>query len=649
MAAVLKEKLAGLLAPAPGLQNGFTLRVLGVMFFISIVMLPALLWTELAAGWMMSIAAAFTAMILFGELGWILGKPLTEQELATIRWAASMSSQSSAGAGVLFAIYFFTMFPLWRGVASAFGWSVPWWIIPPPAEYPEIYVNKLIFHPAWLLPLGVSLALSIFSLISVIGLSLVLRQQYIEIERLPFPTGVLGAEAARSLGQQRQPLRVKFFYVGAVVGFLYFFVWQIIPTIEEVMGIIPPTRIIEFIYDWTPYMAAYGAPGVIIGILPHILLFTIGFIVTLDVSLGIFLTSIFIYCFVSWYLYTIGSPYAWEPGDDWYPAWLKIALSSQIGVSSTFGLLLAGTFIPFFMAYKAVIRGFKDLFKVRKALELGVLPADLTLASFFVPGFFLALLWWILADCGGDYGVMLLIWYLFAWLVLSWVTSMVAARMNGESGIMFSGGIPYLYTILFFMTGYVGLKGWWLGRTASDAGAIPIGYKAAQLTNTDPKSIIFAHFFGNLMALVIGYFWGLIFWWEYGIMTPALPCPFFPFSAVFFLFFATGGKFTVFNWLYVLISFIVGAVAFAPRLFIGFTPISPVGMSIGALEYPHAAITIFIGGVARYILIRLKGREWFSNYGMAAGAGIYAGVGIAMVIDTLIRIVYFWTTGVALP
>jgi len=71
------------------LEEGFTARTFVAMLFSSLVMMPAFLWVYLSTGVMIGgIAAAYATMLIFGELGLLMLAPLTEQELATIRWGA---------------------------------------------------------------------------------------------------------------------------------------------------------------------------------------------------------------------------------------------------------------------------------------------------------------------------------------------------------------------------------------------------------------------------------------------------------------------------------------------------------------------------------------------------------------------------------
>ncbi len=674
--------------------------------------MPAILWLALASTWTAPIAAAFACMLIFGELGWVLNRPLTENELATMRWGCSMSAQPAWGVGLLFSVYMLFYDPYWRLFwqmyhTGSYGerinpeWILPWWVFPDPARYRDIYIDKIWWDWQFMKVhlLGV-LSLAIV-MVGVIALSIIARHQYLEIERLPFPTGVLGAEIARALGERRQPEKVRWFLISSGISFFYMLIYQIIPTATDYDWIIIP------INDWQGGTIDFSQqiqgilPGAIWGIMPHLLLFSIGFIVTFDVALGMFASSYSMYVFGSWFivrqyggLLTILPPRYYEPpysypGYHWTDAWLNMVF--DWGISLVFGTLLAGTFIPFFLAWRSVTRGFKDLMNVDRAYKVGVFPLKkllivwaILMGIWYVFWVFLAFFgrtWTIpfiqdegyvsnlkqFVDSSGQgtyklFGLIeipgiaagvpvleVIIAIFIITFLISWIKMFVAARTNGETGIMWGAGIPYLGMVVFWTTGYTGIPGWfmpWGDLYGADAGSICVGYKAAQLTHTNPRSIMAAHLVGNLFAAIFGLMWGIIFWVAYGIGSAALPTPFFPVNVIMTLAWASGWiNFIPMTLDKILLGLIIGALAFMPRLFIGFSPISPIGLNFGFIMYPHETNVVFLGAIARWLTIRMKGREWFSDYGMSIGAGMFVGYGIATIIDVVLRIIIFWFYG----
>ena len=145
--------------------EGFTLKVVIITIITGVVLAPAMIWASFAGIGTFGIAAAFMAMVLFGELTRLFGTGLTPQELATIRWSCSMAVMSLAGYGLLYNMYLRNS-PITQSMGLTA--KIPNWVAPPQDSI--AILTKTLIHRDFALPLLLSLLGAVFGFMVQFGI-----------------------------------------------------------------------------------------------------------------------------------------------------------------------------------------------------------------------------------------------------------------------------------------------------------------------------------------------------------------------------------------------------------------------------------------------------------------------------------------------
>ncbi|RLE77872.1 MAG: hypothetical protein DRJ56_01365 [Thermoprotei archaeon] len=624
------------------LREGFTDKVFIAIIFSSLLMTPAFSWVALSTGvGVGGIAAAYVTMVIFGEMARFLRRPLTESELATIRWGASLAVGGAAGIA-------WRVFLRKSAITKQFGIAdkIPtWWV--PPADSPAL-AQRTIFHWDWFLPLTIGYLGTPFSLLAMIGLSFFMRQLYMEVERLPFPTGAMAAEIAKSLAREYDPKKYEVFSLAAFFAFLYGVAYYISPAIVMVMGGHErPIQLVPSIIDLTPFLDYTPMYGATIGITIDLLAISIGMIIPRNVIFGILVGSISAYIIGNHYLVSQGL-IEWKPGTPmlgpgltgiWQEPMLKYWMSISLG------FLLAGVFVPFFKNIKSVASALKSFFAMTAEEEkrLGIWSGRKSLMMFIVCGAILAVMAiaFEMVFNPDDVARYWQFWFIgapFIILGLSFINSLSIGRTAGLMGASIS--IPYSRELVTWAL-YDGIDGWFNPFiTMIDGGTILIGYKAAELTYTKPMSIVKAQVVDTVVSSLSSLFFSYLFWATYDIPSRILPAPGFYPQAVLTSLYITK---QFWNTEYFKINLIVIAAAIGAA--VELVPplrgiVSAIGLSAGFSDIPSASMALVVGWFLREFIRRVKGDAWVRNYLMSFVAGIWAGSSLAIALGTGITFAY---------
>jgi len=622
------------------LREGFTDRVLVAIIFSSLLMTPAFSWVALSTGvGIGTIAAAYVTMVIFGEMARFLRRPLTESELATIRWGASLAVGGAGGIA-------YSVFLRKSAITKQFGIAdkIPIWVVPP-ADSPAL-AQRTIFHWDWFLPLTVGYLATPFSLLAMIGLSFFMRQLYMEVEKLPFPTGAMAAEVAKSLAREYDPKKYEIFSLAAFFAFLYGVVYYISPAVVMVLsGYERPIQLVPTIIDLTAFLDYSPVYGATIGITIDLLAISIGMIIPRNVILGLFVGSISAYVIGNHILVTQGL-IEWKPGtpmlgpgltgiwqEPMYKYWMSVSL----------GFLIAGVFVPFFKNIRSVIEAIKRFFALTSEEEkrLGIWAGKKSLLVFLVCSVILTIMsiaFELIFNPEDVYR------YWAYWLVgvpmiiigVSFINSLSAGRTIGLMGAGIT--IPYARELITWAL-YDGIDGWFNPyTTVIDGSAILIGYKAAELTYTKPMSIVKAHVIDAVVSSLSSLFFSYLFWATYDIPSRILPAPGFYRNAMLSSLYITKQFWNseYFKPDLIIIAAIIGTIIeLIPQL-----SAFVIGLSSGFSDIPSAAMALVIGWLLREFIRKVKGDEWVREYLMNFVAGIWAGSSLAIALGTGITFAY---------
>ncbi len=624
-------------------KEGLTLKALMAMIFSSVIMMPALLWVYLATGVGIGpIAAAYATMLIFGELGKLLMSPLNEHELATIRWGASMAASYTGG--FLFSIYM-RKSPITHqyGIAD----KIPVWVVPP--ETSEALINRIIWHPDWLLPIGIGYLTFFISLVGTIGISYITRELFIEVEKLPFPTGALAAEIAKALSKEAGGERYKIFAIVTTLMAMFEAARSLAPALGMVLFGRPIILIPPLHWDFTQQIELI-IPGATIGFTTNFMIMSLGFIIPDKVIIWSIIGMIFAYIVMPPIFVALRyGPYAdWRPGKpgvmlipgtiegSWYQPLLNIWLSIVIGMA------VAGAIIPFITSFKQFKESLKSFLKLSssEAKTYGVIPGKTAFIMFLASSITLSILAYMLTPRG----IAFLIGVFAVNVGISFLNNIIAGRGIGLAAM--APIIPYANeVVLWLTTSPQDIEVWFNPFFAQLGGAdLCIGYKAAELTRTKPMSITKAHIIGLLMTNLVGLVIAAMFWNVYDIPSRFLPAPTYPADALMRCLFITR-QFMFLKPELIVMSFIIGTlIIVAPMIPVIGPILEPVtGISVvfglinGFNDMPSNITVLFMGWIIKKLIERKMGREWASRNMITIAAGIWTGGSLVISLSTALR------------
>jgi|GEM_PF-2924494 len=588
-------------------REGFTPRVVLITAIAGLVLYPVMLWGHIAGVGAFGIAAAFMTMVLFGELTRIFGSPLTAAELATIRWSESMSVMFFAASSFVFASWFRR-----HEIAKAFGVAdlLPEWYAPPPTS-PAVLTRNLYHRDFWFAenaPFGMGPGLKWLieigpTLLGVVALAIIIRQLFIVEEKLPWPTGAIAGELAVAMSKERDPSRFRYFAVAAVASMIY--------TIVQLATV----GLIGF-FDLTPTLGR-RLPGCIFTMTP----------VLYDFALGLVLSPQFI---LGWAIGTLATQFIlnpilvskgiirWIPGINWSLAYQYSSLDFWItaGIAIAFAVAIP----PLLRARALLPKAIKSLSKISRVEGMGLFSPKVLIAMILASYTFSVIWAKIFAP---DYPM---------WIAaLSAFLQVIFTVVSGYTvGLIVVPVYPPYITRLLNLTFYDGIKGWIVAPEAAPSIAVDlgIGFKAAEIAKANPMSIIKAHVFGYLYASLLGFIFVQFFWKTFDIPSRVLPAPMWLFSVIDYSVWWTRRVEILFRWHILVPFFIVGLVlAFLPNMYaLG------LGIALGLGGLPTVVIMYLLGVVARKMLIRRYGKEWYDKYHMSIAAGIFAGTATIQVL-----------------
>ena len=192
------EEYRSLLEVPEKFEEGFTVRtVLGVLF-ISLIMTPGEMYLGLFTGGGIGAAAQWVTVILFMEVAKRSFASLRRQEIYLLVYVATALVVREEGAflDLLFRQYFVR-----SAEAEMFGISkiLPWWYVPSPDS--EAIADRTFLHKDWLYPILLLVVGTIMGRIAWFTSGYMLFRLTSDREQLPFPTAPMSAMASMALAE----------------------------------------------------------------------------------------------------------------------------------------------------------------------------------------------------------------------------------------------------------------------------------------------------------------------------------------------------------------------------------------------------------------------------------------------------------------
>ena len=525
------EEYRALLEPPDRFENGFTIRTIIGVFFISLIMTPGEMYLGLVAGETIGSAAQWVTVILFLEVAKRSFTSLKRQEIFLLVYVASalVAREEGAFLDLLWRQYFVR-----SAEAEQFGISklLPTWWAPPPDSV--ALAERTFLHPDWLWPIGLLIVGTIVGRISWFTSGYLLFRLMSDREQLPFPTAPMSALSAMALaeesGDEVETWKWPVFSIGGVIGGIFGSVYIGIPQVTEVMGARIQVIPIPF-WDLTPFFGSL-LPATPLGITLHLGPIFAGLLMPFWTVVGSF-SGVIVHSVVSPFLYRAGLLPSWNPGMGTINT--MIATSIDFWQAFSIGITFAVTIISF---YQLLVSGRRERAEARERIlgERKEYPGTcrhdgcnrpsevrgycLThlgrgdfniwaclvlfgLAAFY-PIFLAKTLFPTLVTTG-----LLLTFFCIAF-VYAPIMSFVSARLDGMIGREVS--IPYVNEAVIFLTGYRGVDVWFVPFPTRNYGGHAEGFRVVELTGMRFTSLLKAELFMLPIILVVSMMYWSFLW-----------------------------------------------------------------------------------------------------------------------------------------
>jgi len=594
-----------------------------------------MIWLTLSTG----SAGLYPALVAVMLFSYILRSarqdPLTKQEATIITNASSV-----IGVFGLFIILIFRTFFASSSEARSFGLDkyMPQWYVPPNAS--EILELRSLLTDQWLAPIiYVSTMGLLFPLMLHLALGLILRELYVEGEKLPFPLQQVSATAIETITEGERK-RTHYFSVAALIGVFYSMVLFGPPMVMTALNL--PVPSIPFPWMDMSSTIQLFLPGAIFGIATDLLVFVSGMIVPFNVVVGILVGSAFVWlimnpAFVNFNMTRLAEEYFYGMSIQLMVqrAWLYVWFFPIIGAATALGIM------PLLVYRKVFVSSLRSLKKPEVGVKLSriifllVLPT--ILASFVI--------WYIIPE----YPIWLMVpftaGYTIIWtLVNGRLLGTTALTITQPSTLILISGLDYLYASgvpsptvyrIWFAQGFAPLDPLLYTQTpylvdgVSWAGA----FKVCQLTETPYKSLVKVYLLFLPICLLTSFIFVSIFWQLAPMPSYIYPATIinWPIWAMENSLLATGKIRAGEGWQSFIASFIIISILYT-SFHIFRIPFSIIGFVAGMSTVPPLALTMMMGGLTNKIFEKYVFRKEWQNYKAVFAAGLGIGETVTLVI-----------------
>ncbi len=634
------EQFRALLEVPDTFEEGFNVTSLVGTLFVALVMVPGALYMELVAGTGIGGAAQWVTVLLFVEVAKRANAKLSRAQLFILFYMSGMIMGRSVIGTPLY-----TQFLVRSDAAVSTGIAahIPTWVAPANlSELPRTFISK-----AWMPFIGLMLFREIMSRLDSAILGYGLFRLTSDIERLPFPMAPVGAQGILAVSEQVEGaaksaganVRWRMFCIGCGVGMIFGLVYMALPTLTGaffgkplMMFKIPFADLTPYTQDFLPATAtgySFDLGNVVLGMaLPYFSM------------LGSFIGLIFTFI-MNPILYANGVMQTWERGDT--TVLTLFANNVDFYFSFQIGVALAIAFYGIYASITTIRRGRRDKKeedRERRISELshkrGHLPGWLVFATYCLTCSSYILLSGYLIDWHP--GVMVVLFF-FGFLYTPLI-SYVTARLEGLAGQVIE--IPFITELAFILSGYTGVKIWFLPIPKSNYGIQVVNYKQAELLGCKFGSIWKSQIFLFPVIILSTVFFSSFIW---GLAE--IPSAVYPFTTEIWdlnakntclLYSATLGEYSQFKEALGFGRFISGfgaaAVLMSVLGWFGAPTMLFFGMVRGLGQTaPHSVIPNFIGAViGKFYFEKKYGREWRKMIPVVS-SGFFVGTGLVSILS----------------
>ena len=540
------EEYRALLEPPDRFEEGFTIRTVIGVLFISLIMTPGEMFLGLYTGGGVGAAAQWVTVILFLEISKRSFTSLKRQEIYLLVYVASalVAREEGAFLDLLWRQYFVR-----SPEAAQFGIShrLPDWWVPSPDS--EAIAERTFIHRDWLTPILVLVMGTIMVRIAWFTSGYMLFRLTSDREQLPFPTAPMSALGAMALaedsGAEQETWKWPVFSIGAVIGASFGVIYVGVPVVTELWGSRVEIFPIPF-WDLTPYFGNI-LPATPLGITMHLGPIFAGLLMPFWSVIGSF-GGVMLHTAVSPVLYELGYLPRWEIGMGTIRT--QIVTGIDFWRAFSIGITLAVTVVSFYQLF-ATGRQKRAELREKLQLEKADQPTVCQHSDCHHPaevrGYCLKHLGrgdfnlWICASLfcvAAIYPIVLakalfptlvstglLVLFVLIAFVYAPIMSFVSARLDGLVGREIS--IPYVEQAIRFMTGFRGVEIWFVPFPTRNFGGHAEGFRVVELTGMKFTSLLKAELF--MLPIVFGV--SLMYWTFLWRLAP-IPSESYPYAQI---------------------------------------------------------------------------------------------------------------------
>lgn len=607
-------------------EEGFSWASFAGALFVGLLMVPGSMYMSLVTGMGLGNAAQWVTVILFLEVVRRTHKSLKRAEIFVLFY------MTAAAVGSPFGDLIYRQFIVQSDAVASQGWQgmFPIWYAP---TDPEVLSNRTFFTRDWLPAVGMIVFFNVLSRLDTTILGFGLFKIASDYEKLPFPMAPVGAMGVVALAEEDDEASWKWraFSIGGAIGMIFGFVYMGVPILSNaVFGITMQPLPIPFV-DWTGKTENI-LPAVATGLSFDMGSFLIGMVLPWWAVVGAFIGLIITFI-ANPTLYHFGILTQWRPGDGTIITLFKNTVDFYF--SFGVGLSLAIAIVGIYSVVQSVRRS--KAAKQSREEAFGAPPGRGDIPNWLIIYIYVQFvtIYVLLSGWLIDWhrGVMLVM--VFYALIYTPIISYVTARLEGMAGQVIN--LPLVREAGFILSGYQGLKIWFLPIPVSNYGVATVSYRQAELTGTRFWSIWKAEALLVPFILICSIFFAQFIWslapvpsaaypyaeriWELNAMNQTL------------LWSSTMGEFSqfqkAFSVVYLGAGVVLGLAGYITLAVFG----APVLLSYGFVRglgqtMPHTILPEFIGACLGQFWLRKKFGNMWRKYITTVTAGFGCGAGL---------------------
>lgn len=621
-------------------EEGYNISSLIGTLFVAAVMVPGALYMELVAGTGIGGAAQWVTVLLFVEVAKRANAKLSRAQLFILFYMSGMIMGRS-----VYGTPLYTQFLVRSDAAVSTGVAagIPTWVAPANLdELPRTFLSK-----AWLPFLGLFLFREIMSRIDTAVLGYGLFRLTSDIERLPFPMVPVGAQGILAMAEQVEGsakaagsnVRWRMFCVGSGIGMIFGLIYMGLPTITGSF-FDNPLMVFKIPFaDFTAYTEDF-LPAVATGMSFDMGNLILGMTLPYFSMLGSFIGLVFTFI-MNPILHANGMMTTWKQGDDTVTTLfannVDFYFSFQIGVSLAIAIYGIAVAIMTVRRNRDTAAGKTSMEEIESRSRLrGHVPGKWVCLSYIITcSSYILLSGWLIDWHPGVMAVLFFFGFLYTPLI-----SYVTARLEGLAGQVIE--IPFITELAFIMSGYTGVKIWFMPIPKSNYGIQVVNYKQAELLGCKFGSIWKAQFFLFPVIIISTILFSSFIW-----SLAEIPSAVYPFTMEIWdlnaknaclLYSSTLGEYSQFSealgfWRFfsglssaAVVMSILGWFGAPTMLFFG------VVRGLGQTA-PHTVVPNFIGAIiGKFYFEKKFGREWRKMIPVVS-SGFFVGTGLISMLS----------------